>query len=308
MYGKGSLLIKLVLGRIPMSEERRSLMRTADDSKSFSFARLRETTLRAWLRQRLSPTLYRKLVHSLKLTISWFYRNDLNRLATIFGTDKWGDHWYTQHYQRYFGPLRKKSLNLLEVGVGGYEGWGEGGASLRMWKAYFRKSKIVGIDIHDKTKLSEHRIDVRQCDQTDSGGLLGLSKEYGGFDVIIDDGSHLNEHVVKSFQILFPVLRPNGIYVVEDTQTAYWPSWGGGIGNPKSSITFFRNLVDGLNHVEYPVRNYKPNYFDQNIVAISFFHNLIFISKGNNNEPANAPELIQREMDSVRACIVKAVN
>ena len=30
---------------------------------------------------------------------------------------------------------------------------------------------------------------------------------------MIDDGSHLNEHVIKNFHVLFPVLRRNGIYV-----------------------------------------------------------------------------------------------
>ncbi len=164
-----------------------------------------------------------------------------------------------------------------------------------MWKAYFRKSQIVGIDIRDKARFREHRIDVRQCNQAVSEALLRLSSEFGGFDIIIDDGSHFNEHVVKTFQILFPLLRQNGNNVVEDKQTAYWPTWGGGIGNPQASMALFKGLADGLNHVEYPIANYEPTYFDQKIVELAFFHNLIFIQKGNNNEKANFPELIQRE-------------
>jgi len=231
--------------------------------------------------------------------LAWWYRNDLSRLALLFGTDKWGSHWYTQHYRRYFEPLKNKRLNLLEIGVGGYDKLGEGGESLRMWKAYFRSGRIVGIDIHDKTRFREHRVDIRQCDQTDSEALLRLSSEYGGFDIIIDDGSHINEHVVKTFGILFPLLRQNGIYVVEDTQTAYWPTWGGGINKPQSSMAFFKGLADGLNHVEYPIANYEPNYFDRNIVELAFFHNLVFIRKGNNDEKANVPELVQRDLVAV---------
>jgi hypothetical protein len=42
-----------------------------------------------------------------------------NHLAMIFGTDKWGCRWYTQqHYDRYFGPVRSKKLDVLEIGVG----------------------------------------------------------------------------------------------------------------------------------------------------------------------------------------------
>jgi hypothetical protein len=249
-------------------------------------------SLRSWLQANLSSSKYRSLVRVKKAILGWWYRNDLNRLALLFGTDKWGSHWYTQHYQRYFGPLKRKRLNLLEIGVGGYEAINEGAASLRMWKAYFRRSRIVGIDLYDKSHLSEPLIDIRQCDQADPEALLRLSTEYGGFDIIIDDGSHLNEHVIKTFQALFPLLRQNGIYVVEDTQTAYWPAWGGGFNNPQTSMAFFKGLADGLNHVEYPIADYEPTYFDQNIIELAFFHNLVFIRKGNNNERANVPELV----------------
>jgi hypothetical protein len=258
-------------------------------------------SLRSWLKEFLPPSQYRRLVRIAKATLAWWYRNDLNDLARIFATDKWGSHWYTQHYQRYFRALKNKPLNLLEIGVGGYERPGEGGGSLRMWKAYFPKSRVVGIDLYDKSHFSEHRIDIRQCDQTDSEALRHLSGEYGGFDIIIDDGSHLNEHVIKTFRVLFPLLRPNGIYIVEDTQTAYWPSWGGGIGNPQSLMAFFKGLTDGLNYVEYPIVNYEPSYFERNIVEIAFFHNLIFIRKGNNDEKPNVPELIRQEMAAVPA-------
>ncbi len=253
-------------------------------------------SLKSWLQVSLPPARYRRLVRIAKAVPGWWHRNDLNRLAQLFGTDKWGGHRYTQHYQRYFRPLKNKRLNVLEIGVGGDERLDKGGTSLRMWKAYFRRSRIVGIDLYDKSQLSEHRIDIRQCDQTDSEKLLRLSAEYGGFDIIIDDGSHLNAHVIQTFKLLFPALRDDGIYVVEDTQTAYWPRWGGGMSAPDSSMAFFKGLADGLNHVEYPIENYKPSYFDQNIVEIAFFHNMIFIRKGNNNEKTNAPEMIQQEL------------
>jgi hypothetical protein len=59
--------------------------------------------------------------------------------------------------------MKSRPLNILEIGVGGYSSSTEGATSLRMWKAYFRKSKIVGIDLYDKSSLSEHRIEIRQC-------------------------------------------------------------------------------------------------------------------------------------------------
>jgi Methyltransferase domain len=254
---------------------------------------------KAWMARNLPPSVSKRLKHTIRDIVVWWYRDDLNRLGVLCGTDKWGSHWYTPHYDHYFRSLRHRRLNVLEIGVGGYEHSHTGGESLHMWKAYFQKSRIVGIDLYDKTCLSEHRIDVRQCDQTDKERLVSLSQEYGGFDIIVDDGSHLNEHVIQTFEILFPLLRPNGIYVVEDMQTAYWPTWGGGMKSPKSSITYFKNMVDCLNHAEYPIADYQPTYFDQNVVGVSFFHNMVFIEKGKNNEGTNLPRLLEHELASM---------
>ena len=244
---------------------------------------------------RLSSIFGQKLCTAL---ISWWYRHDLSKLAILFGTDKWGSHWYTQHYQCYFASLKNKPMNVLEIGVGGYSDSGLGGHSLRMWKAYFRKSQIIGIDLFDKAHFSERRIDIHQCDQTDASVLGQLAEKYGGFDIVIDDGSHLNEHVIKTFSILYPHLRPNGLYAIEDTQTSYWPTWGGGMCNPGNSMSFFKSLVDGLNYVEYPIAGYQPSEFDLGIVEIAFFHNLIIIRKGVNDEKTNASTLIKQEIEA----------
>src|ERR1700722_3141754 len=86
-------------------------------------------SLRSWLRASLPPSEYRRAARAKKAVLGWWHRNDLNRLALLFGTDKWGSHWYTQHYQRYFGPFKNKRINLLEIGVGGYENLDDGFAS-----------------------------------------------------------------------------------------------------------------------------------------------------------------------------------
>ena len=76
--------------------------------------------IKNWCRKHLPRSIYEHLVLIAKTMLGWWYRNDLNRLAGLFRTDKWGSHWYTQHYQRYFAPLKNKPLNVLEIGVGGY--------------------------------------------------------------------------------------------------------------------------------------------------------------------------------------------
>jgi len=258
--------------------------------------------LKDLMRRSLPPNLHRPFVRLSRSVAGWWYRNDLNQLALIFGTDKWGGHWYTEHYQRYFRPWKHRRLNLLEIGVGGYKDSAAGAESLRMWKAFFRRGRIVGIDIEDKTRFREDRIDIRQCDQTDVEALGRLSDEYGGFDIVIDDGSHVNEHVIKAFHALFPRLRPNGIYAVEDIQTSYWPTYGGGIGNPRSSMAFFKSLADGLNHAEFPLEAYRATYLDQNVVEIAFFPNLVLIRKGENATQSN-PQEISREIRAAKETV-----
>lgn len=63
-------------------------------------------------------------------------RQSLSVLALKYGTDKWA-HGYLGYYESHFRSIRNRRLNILEIGVGGYDNPKEGGASLRMWKEYF---------------------------------------------------------------------------------------------------------------------------------------------------------------------------
>ncbi|MFO1487591.1 MAG: class I SAM-dependent methyltransferase [Verrucomicrobiota bacterium] len=245
---------------------------------------------RHWWQRWLSPELRAWLRRRLNGVKSFFLQRDLKRLAVLHGTDKWGDHWYVQHYARHFERLRKKEVTLLEIGIGGYENSRRGGGSLRMWRSYFRRGKIVGLDFHNKQPHAEKRIRIFQGDQSDEAFLRKLIGEIGRPDIIIDDGSHQNAHVRKTFEVLFPLLADNGIYVVEDTQTSYWPEYGGSsddLQNAPTSLCLFKRLTDGLNYEEYLKPGYQPTYHDQHIVGMHFYHNLVFIQKGSNREGSN---------------------
>jgi cephalosporin hydroxylase len=219
------------------------------------------------------------------------WARDLPALATYFGTDKWGSHWYAQHYQTHFAPLRRKAIRLLEIGVGGYGDPRGGGESLRMWKGYFPNALIYGLDVTDKRPHDEPRIRTIKGSQDDEDLLKSISAQYGPFDIIIDDGSHVNAHVLKSFSVLFPLLSENGLYVVEDTQTSYWPEYGGAPATDHAaptSMNVLKALVDGLNHREFPrAGELSPSYLERHVVAVHFYHNMVFIQKGVNDELSN---------------------
>lgn len=246
--------------------------------------------VRAHFKSRLSEKQRNALRKKIIFFATPFLSGNLTKLGKLYKTDKAEEHFYTIHYMNHFKKFRKKKINLLEIGVGGYKSPNKGGGSLRMWKKYFPYGNIYSIDIYDKSALQENRIKIYQGSQVDAEFLKKITDEVGSFDIIIDDGSHLNEHIIGSFKILFPKLKDGGIYVVEDIQTSYWEDYGGdskNLSNPDTAMNFMKSLTDCLNHQEIPDEDYKETYFDKKIVSMHFYHNMVFIYKGDNNEPSN---------------------
>ena len=109
-------------------------------------------------------------------------------------------------------------------------------------------------------------------------------------DIIIDDGSHINEHVIRTFQYLFPKLKSGGIYVVEDTQTSYRQDYGGddkNLNNDKTMMNLFKKIPDFINHKEYNIKGLEDYNYLKNVESIHFYHNLIFIFKSETNSYTN---------------------
>ena len=147
----------------------------------------------------------------------------LSRLAIRHGTDKFGHHNYTPNYWQLFRDWQDRPLRMLEIGVGGYDHPDRGGELLAVWRDFFPKAQITGIDIAKKSLDLGPRVQILQGSQVDLDFLARLERERGPFDIILDDGSHRNDHVIATFEALFPGLSVPGFYVVEDTQTSFFP-------------------------------------------------------------------------------------
>lgn len=87
------------------------------------------------------------------------------------------------------------------------------------------------------------------------------------------------------------MLKMGGIYAIEDLQTSYWKSTFGGssteLSSSKTSMGFLKSLADCVNHAEFDIPGYQPTYLDKTITSISFYHNLAFVYKGNNDTQSN---------------------
>lgn len=247
--------------------------------------------IREYLKENLSIKNKKKIRNFLNDLKAIGKGSNLNRLGEIYGTDKVGDHNYTECYSHHFKKFKYKKIKLFEIGVGGYKDPFAGGESLRMWKKYFPFGKIYSLDIYNKTQLQEKRIKIFKGSQVDKKLLSKITDEIKKADIIIDDGSHINNHVIETFKILFPVLKNGGIYVIEDTQTSYWKEYYGGnsenLNDPNTMMGFFKNLTDSMNNKEIIRKVYQQTYYDKKIISMHFYHNLIFIYKGNNNKDSN---------------------
>jgi len=223
----------------------------------------------------------------------------LTELGREFKTDKVSIHHYTEHYERHLEHLRSKQFTLLEIGIGGYSRAGAGGASLRMWKAFFPKAEIIGLDIQDKSFVDQPRIRTYMGSQTDEGLLAQIAADADDLRVIIDDGSHRSRHIRTTFRVMFPLLADGGIYAIEDTQTSYWPEMGGSEDrqDPQTTMALVKDLLDGLNYEEYVDEEYDPSYSDLNVRAVHAYHNLVIIEKGRNAEGTRRRSVLRRRYE-----------
>lgn len=222
-------------------------------------------------------------------------------LFSLFGSDKEkkGGHHYGATYGMFLRQFRYRPIKFLEIGIGGYN-HGIGGHSLLAWQAFFPFAKIVACDIAPKEELATWRTKIYTVDQSSAADLARLAENQAPFDIIIDDGSHLNTHQIFTFQELFGSVKDGGLYIIEDVQTSFWPGkvgemiWDGRhIDDPEFSQTcvgYFLELSKYLNHQEFfggRALNDKCVELSVRIKRISFEHNMIVVEKGQNNDPSN---------------------
>jgi hypothetical protein len=126
---------------------------------------------------------------------------------------------YLREYERAFASIANNEVKVLELGV-------HKGGSLFMWRDYFARGPIVGLDVN-AVEIDDPtgRIHVYQGYQEDTALLTRIAQEQAqdGFDVIVDDCRHIGELAKISFWHLFKYhLKPGGIYAIEDWGTGYW--------------------------------------------------------------------------------------
>jgi hypothetical protein len=193
--------------------------------------------------------------------------------------DKWAH--YFPAYERHFCRFRGHSIVFVEIGCGG-------GGSLEMWRNFFGPfAQIVGIDIRPECKKFEsEQISVRIGDQTDPELWESVLHEFGPPHIVLDDGSHIMEHVNATFNLLYHRLDSNGVYLVEDLHTAYRAEYGGGYRHQNSFIETCKNLLDQLN-ADHAREAISPSRFTRETTSLHFYDSIAVFERGRR--PPNFP-------------------
>ncbi len=211
----------------------------------------------------------------------------MNDLETFFNQntgnmmDKWAH--YFDIYDRYFSRFRGTEVHFVEFGV-----WH--GGSLQMWRSYFGpKAHIYGIDINPHCKtLEETQVKIFIGDQENVEFLKTVAGAIPKIDILLDDGGHTMAQQINTFEVLFPRIDPNGIYMCEDLHTSYWRRWDGGYGKKDTFIEYSKSCIDYLHawHSEQPGK-FQVNEFTRSAYALHYYDSILVIEKRPMEKPTH---------------------
>lgn len=173
------------------------------------------------------------------------------------GIWKW-EH-YFPFYERFLAPFKGEEVTLAEIGI-------YSGGSLSMWKQYLGDaSTIIGIDIQPECKAYESdNIVIEIGDQFDKDFWNGFCGRHPKVDIILDDGSHVPEHQIVTFEALFNHLSPGGIYICEDIH---------------GENSLFHGYLNGLSNLYHSFSPKDPNPIQREISSISMTPYMVVVEK-----------------------------
>jgi hypothetical protein len=187
----------------------------------------------------------------------------LEEIAEYFGTDKSSiRHDYTREYDKLFTSFRFEEFHMLEIGV-------LNGNSARMFGEYFPNAIVHMLDCVDKLDVLGDDFIFHLGDQGNRADLKRIMREIGhDLWLVLDDGSHIAEHQIISFEEIWPYLAVGGMYIIEDLHVAYSKT-----GDSKA-VEYFFHKVHQLHKNEHKRKRRKID-----IESINFLRDRVVIKK-----------------------------
>jgi hypothetical protein len=169
-------------------------------------------------------------------------------------SDKVTTHTYQIMYGQYLLPYYRKNpkMKMLEIGLGCDMVYGPG-ASVAIHKKLFPTAELWEAE-YDASCVEKavkngmlEGINTLTGDQGNVTVLDRWIEQSGGdFDVVIDDGGHLNCQIWTSFVKLWPTVKPGGLYFIEDMQVATHSAYNHGSSPLCEEGTIVPDKLKGL--------------------------------------------------------------
>jgi hypothetical protein len=121
-----------------------------------------------------------------------------------------------------------------------------------LWLDYLGPAATVhGVDIEPDGKSYENdKVKVSIGDQSDRGFWKEVLNANAGFDIVIDDGSHMHRDQIVSLEEIFPKLNPGGVYICEDVH-----------GNSNRFASYVMGIASLLNGQSNPIQQCVESVF-----------------------------------------------
>jgi beta-1,4-mannosyl-glycoprotein beta-1,4-N-acetylglucosaminyltransferase len=230
--------------------------------------------------------IYNNKYNTSKVESEYDATNLMLQFGKLSNTDKVTHHEYHKYYEPVLKPYYNSRGSIIEIGLGT-------GVSLPMWKNLFKYAHIYGID-NEYENNNIDRCTIYKGDQSNEEDLNRLKHLLSDKNVffINDDGSHIPEHQLLTFNTLFPILAEGGIYIIEDIEASYWTrgecynyKTQYGYKHPNSIVEIFKDATDIMNREFIVDKTKLPNKIlhSEYIESVTFARNCIIIKKNYNS-------------------------
>jgi len=163
----------------------------------------------------------RKLLYKFKKKINIDLDNvnkkNLDELFEYYKSDKSNKgHGFSNLYSQNLKNLKNKKINILEIGS-------YAGSSAAAFVKYFPNSSVYCFDIniskfiYFSKNIYVYGLDINNIKKVEKIiQEIKNKKNYDGFDLIIDDGSHYLSDILFALKHFFKYLKSKGEYIIED--------------------------------------------------------------------------------------------
>jgi len=130
-------------------------------------------------------------------------------------------HPYTLFYDGLFRNRKEEYLKIAELGI-------LDGASLLMWREYFKNAEIYGFEYNNelinkfKQNFNNEQLTLANIDVTNKESIVNAFNNLNVlYDIIIEDTTHQFEDQIRVIENVYKYLKPGGILIIEDIFKSY---------------------------------------------------------------------------------------